>query len=62
MSTRVAIIGGGFAGLTAAVRLSERGYEVLTGGTDNHIVLIHILARQITRVVASARWRSATLS
>jgi len=30
----------------------ERGYEVLTGGTDNHIVLIHILARQITGVVA----------
>jgi len=29
MPGRVVIIGGGFAGLTAGVRLSERGYEVL---------------------------------
>ncbi|MUG92151.1 aminotransferase class V-fold PLP-dependent enzyme [Scytonema sp. UIC 10036] len=30
----------------------ERGYKVLTGGTDNHIVLIDILANGITGVIA----------
>jgi glycine hydroxymethyltransferase len=30
----------------------DRGYEVLTGGTDNHLLLIHIFARGITGAVA----------
>jgi glycine hydroxymethyltransferase len=30
----------------------DRGYKVLTGGTDNHIVLIDVLANGITGVVA----------
>lgn len=30
----------------------ERGYEVLTGGTDNHLMLIHIFARGITGTIA----------
>lgn len=34
-----------------AACLVERGYEVLTGGTDNHIVLINVLARGMTGVV-----------
>lgn len=34
---RVVIIGGGFAGLAAGVRLSERGYEVLVLERRNHL-------------------------
>src|SRR6185503_15945800 len=34
---RVVIIGGGFAGLAAGVRLSERGYEVLLLERRNHL-------------------------
>jgi len=37
MPGRVVIIGGGFAGLTAGVRLSERGYEVLVLERRNHL-------------------------
>ena len=37
MAGRVVIIGGGFAGLTAGVRLSERGYEVLVLERRNHL-------------------------
>ncbi len=37
MSKRVVIIGGGFAGLDAGVRLSERGYEVLLLERRNHL-------------------------
>jgi hydroxysqualene dehydroxylase len=36
-ATRIVIIGGGFAGLAAAVRLSERGYEVLLLERRNHL-------------------------
>jgi glycine hydroxymethyltransferase len=35
-----------------ACRLLEYGYHVLTGGTDNHIVLVNVLARGVTGVVA----------
>ncbi|HYH82191.1 MAG TPA: serine hydroxymethyltransferase [Longimicrobium sp.] len=35
-----------------AEALQARGYRVLTGGTDNHIVLIDVLARGITGVQA----------
>ncbi|MEK6284828.1 MAG: hydroxysqualene dehydroxylase HpnE [Acidobacteriota bacterium] len=37
MAKRVVIIGGGFAGLTAGVRLSERGFEVLLLERRNHL-------------------------
>ncbi|HSB11358.1 MAG TPA: hydroxysqualene dehydroxylase HpnE [Blastocatellia bacterium] len=37
MSGRVVIIGGGFAGLTAGVRLSERGWEVLVLERRGHL-------------------------
>jgi squalene-associated FAD-dependent desaturase len=37
MSKRVVIIGGGFAGLAAGVRLSDRGYEVLLLERRNHL-------------------------
>jgi squalene-associated FAD-dependent desaturase len=37
MVGRVVIIGGGFAGLAAGVRLSERGYEVLVLERRNHL-------------------------
>lgn len=37
MSRRVVIIGGGFAGLAAGVRLSERDYEVLLLERRNHL-------------------------
>jgi squalene-associated FAD-dependent desaturase len=37
MAKRVVIIGGGFAGLAAGVRLSERGYEVLLLERRNHL-------------------------
>jgi len=37
MSRRAVIIGGGFAGLTAAVRLAERGWEVLVLERRNHL-------------------------
>lgn len=37
MAKRVVIIGGGFAGLTAGVRLSERGCEVLVLERRNHL-------------------------
>lgn len=37
VSGRVVIIGGGFAGLAAGVRLSERGYEVLLLERRNHL-------------------------
>ena len=37
MSGRVVIIGGGFAGLTAGVRLSQRGFEVLVLERRNHL-------------------------
>ena len=37
MPGRVVIIGGGFAGLTAGVRLSERGYEVHVLERRNHL-------------------------
>ena len=37
MPGRVVIIGGGFAGLTAGVRLSQRGYEVLVLDRRNHL-------------------------
>ena len=37
MTRRVVIIGGGFAGLTAGVRLSERGYEALVLERRNHL-------------------------
>lgn len=37
MSRRAVIIGGGFAGLTAGVRLSERGYEVLMLERRGHL-------------------------
>ncbi len=37
LSGRVVIIGGGFAGLAAGVRLSERGYEVLVLERRNHL-------------------------
>jgi len=30
----------------------EKGYEVLTGGSDNHLVLINVLSRGITGVIA----------
>jgi glycine hydroxymethyltransferase len=32
--------------------LAEKGYDVLTGGSDNHIVLINVLARGLTGVIA----------
>jgi glycine hydroxymethyltransferase len=32
--------------------LVEKGYQVLTGGTDNHIVLIDVMARGLTGVIA----------
>lgn len=35
-----------------ACSLQERGYRVLTGGTDNHMVLIDILTRGLTGLVA----------
>jgi glycine hydroxymethyltransferase len=35
-----------------ACRLLEYGYRVLTGGTDNHIVLVDVLARGVTGVIA----------
>jgi squalene-associated FAD-dependent desaturase len=37
MSKRVVIIGGGFAGLAAGVRLSERGHEVILLERRNHL-------------------------
>lgn len=37
MAKRVVIIGGGFAGLAAGVRLSERGHEVLLLERRNHL-------------------------
>jgi squalene-associated FAD-dependent desaturase len=37
MAKRVVIIGGGFAGLAAGVRLSDRGYEVLLLERRNHL-------------------------
>jgi hydroxysqualene dehydroxylase len=37
MNRRVVIIGGGFAGLAAGVRLCERGYEVLVLERRNHL-------------------------
>ena len=37
MSRRAVIIGGGFAGLTAGVRLSERGWEALVLERRNHL-------------------------
>jgi len=37
MPGRVVIIGGGFAGLTAGVRLSQRGFEVLVLERRNHL-------------------------
>ena len=37
MAKQVVIIGGGFAGLAAGVRLSERGYEVLLLERRNHL-------------------------
>lgn len=35
-----------------AQALTEQGYRVLTGGTDNHVVLIDVLAKGLTGVVA----------
>lgn len=35
-----------------AASFIERGYEVLTGGTDNHMVLINVLSSGLTGVVA----------
>lgn len=35
-----------------AASLSDRGYRVVTGGTDNHIVLVDVLQRGITGFVA----------
>jgi glycine hydroxymethyltransferase len=32
--------------------LAEKGYRILTGGTDNHIVLIDVLASGVTGVIA----------
>jgi uncharacterized protein with NAD-binding domain and iron-sulfur cluster len=37
MAKRVVIIGGGFAGLAAGVRLCERGFEVLLLERRNHL-------------------------
>lgn len=35
-----------------AVCFGDRGYRILTGGSDNHMVLIDVLARGITGVIA----------
>jgi len=35
-----------------AAALEERGYQVVSGGTDNHIVLVDLTARGLTGVVA----------
>jgi glycine hydroxymethyltransferase len=35
-----------------AASLADRGFRVLTGGTDNHMVLIDVLQRQVTGVMA----------
>ena len=37
MSRRVVIVGGGFAGLAAGVRLSERGHQVVLLERRNHL-------------------------
>ena len=47
---------------TLADILRDKGYQVLTGGTDNHIVLIDILAsRGITGVVAEKALESCNI-
>ncbi|MCE7002309.1 serine hydroxymethyltransferase [Kibdelosporangium philippinense] len=35
-----------------AAQLADLGYQVLTGGTDNHMVLVNVLASGLTGVVA----------
>jgi glycine hydroxymethyltransferase len=35
-----------------AKSLEDRGYRVLTGGTDNHLILIDILANGVTGIIA----------
>jgi glycine hydroxymethyltransferase len=37
---------------TVAADLTDKGYRVITGGTDNHLVLLDVLSRGITGVVA----------
>src|SRR5262249_27373862 len=32
--------------------LSDRGFRVLTGGTDNHLILIDILQSGVTRIIS----------
>jgi len=41
-----------------AAALSRRGYRVLTGGTDNHMVLVHVGARGLTGAVAENALRA----
>ena len=45
---QIVIIGGGLQGLATANTLIERGIDIVSGGTDNHIVLVDLRNKGIT--------------
>ncbi len=45
-----------------AARLAERGYDIVSGGTDNHLFLVDLRARPYTGKEAEARLESARIT